>query len=642
MVAVKQISTFLIALLSIGLMGQSVPKVSLYFSNAPLGKVLEQIENQTGMTFSYPSDLVNKSNLVSINVSNQKVNKAVEKVLDKNIRTIIVGNHLVLSSKPKEIKEKKNGDIRRQTFLSGTIINGRTAEKIPKASIYNFATQDALFSNENGRFKIPNSINEPFSINIAKKGFHDTIVQIKPNQADSIRVILKPDTKTVEKLALKKSPGLPKDPAIISKLVNADDLRMTENLNLLNESRFGQLSFVPIIGTNGLSSGIFDNNLSVNIIGGYNGGVKGVEVGGGFNIITRNVIGAQAAGALNLTIGTLTGVQAAGGINFTMDSIYGVQAAGFFNLGNSHIIGAQLSGAINISRHKMTGAQAAGFYNYAKKLRGVQAAGFCNQVQTMEGVQASGFLNLAVKDLNGVQTSGAINFVGGYIKGAQIAGIYNRSKKLNGVQISGIINTVQNNSEGVQISLINRASQNNGLQIGLINLSDSAKGLAVGLVNFVKHGYKAFSLSSNEILFSNFRFYSGSKHLYTFYNIGAGNRKYNLIGAGIGLGSIFIEKNQLSLTAEISANMLHLTNQQEFTFRNWTRLSLKIGYAFFSKFNFYAGPSYNMLVTDKNNKLANPFDTNIAPMTYYNKIEEDQRIEMWTGVEIGITYYLNK
>jgi hypothetical protein len=610
MVAVKHISPFFIVLISINLMGQNVPKVSLNFSNAPLGKVLDHIEKETKMTFSYPSDLVNKSNLVSINVSNQKVNKAVERVLDKNIRAIIVGDHLVLATKPMEVKTSKPEQIKRKAFLTGTIQNGRNGNHISKASIYNFATQDAIFSNEKGRFKIPNTINEPFSITIAKKGFHDTIFQINPNQNDSIRVVLKPKTKSVEKLTLKKNPGLQKDPAIISKLVNDDDIQMTENLSLLNEVRIGQLSFVPIIGTNGLSSGMFDNNLSVNIIGGYNGGVKGAEAGGGFNIITRNVVGAQAAGFLNLVKGTVNGVQVAGGINYTLDSIYGVQAAGFFNLGNSHITGAQLSGAINVSRYKITGAQ------------------------------ASGFVNLALKDLTGVQASGAINFAGGYTKGAQIAGVYNHSKKLNGLQVSGIINTVQHNSDGVQISLINRAGQNNGLQIGLVNLSDSAKGLSIGLINFVKNGYKAFSVSSNELLFASFSFRSGSKHFYTIYNLGGGHRKYELASAGIGLGSMFTIKNRLNLAGEISSNMLHIVNQEEFTFRNWTRFSINLGYTVFDRFNFYVGPSYNILVTNKNDKLSDPFGDNIPQMTYYDKIQKNERIEMWTGIELGVIFKL--
>jgi uncharacterized protein YjbI with pentapeptide repeats len=640
MVAAKQISTFFIVLLSISLMGQSIPKVSLNFSNAPLGKVLDYIEQETKMTFSYPSDLVNKSNLVSINVSNQKVNKAVEKVLDKNIRAIIVGDHLVLATKPKEVKTSKVEQKQRKAFLTGTIQNGRNGNQISKASIYNFATQDAFFSNEKGRFKIPNTINESFSITIAKKGFHNTIIQINPNQDDSIRVILKPETKPVEKLTLKKNPGLEKDPVIISKLVNDDDLQMTENLKLLNEVRVGQLSFVPIIGTNGLSSGIFDNNLSVNTIGGYNGGVKGAEVGGGFNIITRNVFGVQAAGFLNLVKGTVNGVQVAGGINFTLDSIYGVQAAGFFNLGNSHITGAQLSGAINICRHKITGAQVSGFYNHSKDLHGAQAAGFYNQARNLKGAQASGFVNLALNDLTGVQASGAINFTGGHTKGAQIAGIFNHSKKLEGVQISGIINTVQHNSEGVQISLINRAGQNNGLQVGLINLSDSAKGLAIGLINFVKNGYKAFSISSNELLFANVSFRSGSKHFYTIYNLGGGHRKYELASVGIGLGSMFTIKNRFNLAGEISSNMLHIVNQEEFTFRNWTRFSINLGYTLFDRFNFYVGPSYNILVTDKNDKLSDPFGDNIAPITYYDKIQEDERIEMWTGIELGVIFKL--
>ena len=89
-----------------------------------------------------------------------------------------------------------------------------------------------------------------------------------------------------------------------------------------------QVSFLPGIGTNGTESGNFKNNLSLNIIAGYNGGVEGLELGLFSNTIKNDVQGIQIAGFSNQVLGKTEGIQAAGFSNFSKSNSNSVQLAG--------------------------------------------------------------------------------------------------------------------------------------------------------------------------------------------------------------------------------------------------------------------------------------------------------------------------
>src|SRR5206468_2185877 len=87
-----------------------------------------------------------------------------------------------------------------------------------------------------------------------------------------------------------------------------------QNLNIGNfiATRPFQISITPGLSTHGKLSPQVINNASLNVLGGYTGGVRGAEVGGLFNLNRRYMEGAQIAGLFNLTGSYVNGVQAAG------------------------------------------------------------------------------------------------------------------------------------------------------------------------------------------------------------------------------------------------------------------------------------------------------------------------------------------
>ena len=150
-----------------------------------------------------------------------------------------------------------------------------------------------------------------------------------------------------------------------------------------------QLSLLPPLSTNGLEAGRVVNHVSLNLIGGYNGGVQGVEAGGFVNVNKHDVQGCQLAGFVNANAGSVTGVQAAGFVNANAGTAQGVQTAGFGNVSRGGQV-LQVGGFFNVAQTAT--AQVAGFINVAKHVKGLQL-GFINVCDSTSGVPI-GFINV--------------------------------------------------------------------------------------------------------------------------------------------------------------------------------------------------------------------------------------------------------
>ncbi len=171
----------------------------------------------------------------------------------------------------------------------------------------------------------------------------------------------------------------------------------------------GQISLFYPLGTSGRSSKNTVYNLSVNILAGITGGVKGAEFGGISNINTGNIKGAQFAGINNLSSGTVAGAQFAGIANILKKEADAAQFAGITNITGSSFNGAQFSGVASFAHGSVKGLQVAGILNYSKDdLKGVQIGlvnyagksqgfqlGLINCMDTIENGFSFGLLNIA-------------------------------------------------------------------------------------------------------------------------------------------------------------------------------------------------------------------------------------------------------
>ena len=372
-----------------------------------------------------------------------------------------------------------------------------------------------------------------------------------------------------------------------------------------------QISFITPVGTNGTSSKITYNNISINMLFGINGGLKAAEFGGLINGINGNVHGAQFAGLGNYVCRDVSGAQFAGLANINKGTLNGCQFGGLANLSHGNAYGAQFAGLINTS-------------------------------SSFKGFQSSGLINIVNGDLDGTQTSGIINYAKGGVRTGQISGLINISGGTQGkLQLAGLVNIASGNTKGAQISgLVNYSHTLNGVQIGLINITDSIEnGVTIGLINYAKNGYLSIGAFTDETFRAGISLRTGLKKLYSIVQIGYTNNPY--WGIGFGLGSYLVNGNKISLTLE---GLSFQINEDEW----WTdktnmlvRMNLNFEYHLSSRMSIVAGISDNMAISRLRNAEGLLSGGSFIPgMTFFDHTGKRTKTVMYPGISFGFQYQI--
>lgn len=486
-------------------------RINIQVENQPLHAALSAISEKGGFRFSYNSEIIPVDSLVSFQYRNKKVKTILNGLFPTPpFQYKSIGNHLVL------YKEEQS-NIEEEIIISGYIVDARTGQKLNRATIYDVNKDVIASSDGSGYYEIALSgRKKAIGLNFCKSGYRDSIVYLKANTQKKANIELIPWQAQITDIDARdlQTPQVPDihNRPLVRWVVNEDQINSANNLKLY-ENRTAQISFLPLMSSNGLLSGSVENNFSLNIISGYSRSLNGIEVGGFLNIIREDVFGSQVAGFGNIVGNNTEGIQAAGFFNFNGGTFKGVQLAGFSNLITGDISGVQAAGFLNTLNGKMNGVQAAGFANVtSENVDGVQASGFANvSFKDVELAQVSGFANYA-QNINGIQAAGFGNLALGDVNTAQVAGFMNVAKSVKNLQIAGFMNAATYYSSGFQIAgFANYAKNINGMQIagfgnlafgdvsatqiaGFMNMAKSAKNIqAAGFMNtttFTSSGFQ--------------------------------------------------------------------------------------------------------------------------------------------------------
>jgi hypothetical protein len=178
---------------------------------------------------------------------------------------------------------------------------------------------------------------------------------------------------------------------------------------------------VPFLGTSMGQGTTVERGISLNLIGGITGGVRGLELAGVFNIDRYTLCGAQFSGTFNFVGEDAAGAQFSS-VNLVGGSMYGAQFA------EANIVGHDMQGAqfgvFNLSGGYMDGAQL-GLANIA--------------AQGLDGAQL-GLANIAAGEANGAQL-GLFNLTGKTMDGAMI-GLVNVAEDADAA--IGLVNVIWN------------------------------------------------------------------------------------------------------------------------------------------------------------------------------------------------------
>ena len=180
------------------------------------------------------------------------------------------------------------------------------------------------------------------------------------------------------------------------------------------EFRKWRITLIPPLSTNGVDAINYSSRRSINIIGGYHGGLDGWEIGLLFNATRKYTRGLQIAGGVNYSSGDIIGLNFAGLMNGSKGSISGVQFSGISNYSKHSMKGIQGTLGINYSGNSSSGMQFAGVGNLSKQtIEGIHAAGIFNAAgEEISGIQVAGIFNVARKDVEGIQAASFFNLAG--------------------------------------------------------------------------------------------------------------------------------------------------------------------------------------------------------------------------------------
>ncbi len=600
-------------------------RITMDVKNLALDKTLDVIALQGNFSFSYNAAILRGDSLVTLRAIDQPVAQVMKMLFRERFVFTEKGNHLIITqpvNKPLAAAPKKKNNT--GYLVTGYVTDISTGTRLAYASVYDTASLTTTYSDSNGFFKLflKNAPASPASIAVSKRDYLDTVIVVEPVNMQQLQIGLSPESLPVA-LAVTASPGeLPffEERRWMRYATTYRQRLAARNIHDLTGLRYSQVSFVPGFGTSGALSSTMTYRFSLNVVGGFTGGVDGVEIGGVFNINRNNVKGFQAAGFMNAVGGNMLGAQLAGFMNLNYGKVYGIQGAGFLNLCRDTVSGGQLAGFLNFSNVTTDGFQGAGFLNVAKQSQNtIQAAGFLNVADTVL-VQAAGFANVA-------RTSGP-----------QIAGFSNTAKTVKGIQAAGFINTAKTVTGAQVAGFINVAKNVKGSQIGFINVADSVSGVSVGFLSFVKNGIHEFEISSNEAVAVNLAFRTGTHHFYNVFSAGVHPvpGQYVLtVGYGVGHRFLFGEKSALDL--DLTGYQVYLGK----FYQNNSQGRLQLSYSFKpgKHISFFAGASYNVNVYDSTVLPEASFAGQLAPWTTQSYTQNDYKINLWPGFQAGIRLF---
>jgi hypothetical protein len=534
--------------------------MTLKLSNVRLSEALAEMSRKADFSYSANASLFDSDRRVDLVVVNKAVRQVLDQLFKGTVRYKVRGNHLILlkGTPPTEDSPEPPKSL----YLSGFVSNAETGEKISDASVFERNTLASALSDANGyyRLRLP-STTKALRLQISKQRYVSEVVSIKPNQEENLNVALRPQP-VVEQLQPVEPKPLATVPPTTDVEVKAPNVTISKKrkfnqytlLNWLLSAQQAihlqnikdtlrrpfQVSVLPFVGTNHILSGQVTNELSINVIAGYSGGVDGIEVGG----------------IANLVRGQMSGLQMAGISNFVGNGLGGLQFAGVSN----HAFG---------------------------RSSGLQLAGIANTLGgTAQVSQFAGVVNLSGSHLTGMQAAGVANFSFGTHQGMQLAGSFNFANTLHGTQIS-------------PFNVANKVER--GLQLGIVNFADSSGSVPVGLFSFVRqNGYRRLELSANKLLYVNATFKTGVRKFYNVFTAGfTPNDSLNnwlwSYGYGVGTALNLNRRQTAQLNLDFTLNALNVGRQRNFNQLN--KLHLTYEQRLGRRFALAAGTTLNFFAT---------------------------------------------
>ncbi|MEM0940529.1 MAG: hypothetical protein AAF600_09785 [Bacteroidota bacterium] len=535
-----------------------------------LSEALRSLDKATEKQLSF-NDLILPQNLiVNDSFTEQTPTSILQQILGASFRMKNIGEYIIIQKAPPTKKNKAPYKIK------GTIQDANTGEELKDVTIYEINTLKSTLSDKDGGFELEAATDPKAATFVLSKRFYsDTVIHINQDLALSRPITLQQEIQPVKSSTMIRERVKNFSSGIAKFFTSVTVRKNAQNVNLV-DTRWIQFSLIPSVGTNRKLSTQIKNKISLNLIAGHSYGVRGVELGGFYNIDREEARGVQVGGFGNTVGGEVKGVQMGGFINTSKDYVKGMQAAGFLNVASDSVEGFQIAGFTNFTR-QMTGFQVAGFNNHVKKMSGFQLSGFINTAKEMSGFQLAGFINFA-KELK-------------------------------------------------------------GLQFSIVNIADTvSSGIPFGVINIVrKNGFLSPTIELNDVIPYQFAFRMGIENFYSLISIGINPSSYWSLGGGFGSRRYTSSKQKFFINPELRWHSLAEEKIEENENNNLIKLNLNLGYKWFKRLSVKGGPSINFFFTNQLNESGNP-ELTLTEAALFEGSYLRNRYQFWVGYSLGIGF----
>jgi len=182
-------------------------KITVYNSNVSVSTALEDISKISGVKFSYNSDILNEEKTVSLNENGKSISKVLDIVTEGNLKYKVVGQHIILLPKEKQLIKSKEEKIIK---LSGNVIDAETKQKIENVSVYNIGDRSSAITDSKGLYALELPENGQLTaINFSKKNYRDTTIFHEALEHLELDLALVPDRKQTDSATTSMSIGSP-------------------------------------------------------------------------------------------------------------------------------------------------------------------------------------------------------------------------------------------------------------------------------------------------------------------------------------------------------------------------------------------------------------------------------------------------
>ncbi|MDI3319804.1 SusC/RagA family TonB-linked outer membrane protein [Pinibacter soli] len=226
--------------------------VTLNMRNAPLIKVLDEVEKQTGYSFIYEKSQLAKAGAISIDVKNCELQSLLEKVLkNQPLNFNIREKFIVLSPKPNNVILSQPTYDFAYTTVKGKVVD-ENDKPIVRASVVVKSGNAGTFTDKEGNFQVA-VLKIPSTLMVSCIGFIAKEVQV--NDVDFVTIKLHPRTQALNEAVVSTGMFTRRKETFTgaSTTVTGEDLKRVGNKNLLESLKSLDPSFV-IVANNKLGS----------------------------------------------------------------------------------------------------------------------------------------------------------------------------------------------------------------------------------------------------------------------------------------------------------------------------------------------------------------------------------------------------